>query len=342
MNKKSNDAKKHVIDFSIIIPFQTVNPYLKETLGHIAKLEHSCFEVILLPDADFPAEDIDAYDYSLQIISTGSVSPAIKRDMGAAASHGKYLAFIDDDAYPATDWLTQASPHFGDHEIAAVGGPQITPEEDGFWQKVSGAMFISPLNGKAVCRYWPCRKRFFVDDWPSVNLIVKKGDFMSVGGFDSGYWPGEDTKFCLDLIEKQGKKIIYEPDSRVFHHRRAGFTRHMKQVGNYGLHRGHFARRFPKTSLKPAYFIPSCFFLFICAGWSTFYLNLFLTRSYIFFWLLYLLALTVSTIGIYARLKDFKIALATVPYLVSTHFWYGWRFLKGFLFIKDLKSRLGR
>jgi cellulose synthase/poly-beta-1,6-N-acetylglucosamine synthase-like glycosyltransferase len=329
-------------EFSIIIPFQTITPYLRETLDHIAKLKGPDFEVILLPDALFSTKGLGRYDYPLRTIPTGSVSPAIKRDNGAKVSQGKYLAFIDDDAYPSPDWLTRVLPHFNDENITAVGGPQITPEQDGFWQKVSGAMFLSPLNGKAVYRYWPAQKCFFVDDWPSVNLIVRKEDFIAVGGFDSGYWPGEDTKLCLDLIEKQNKKIMYEPEAKVFHHRRAGFFKHIKQVGNYGLHRGYFAKRFPATSFKLSYMLPSCFFLFVCLGWTSFFVGSLLTNIYFFFWLLYLLALSISTMNIYTKLMVFKIAVATIPYLAGTHFWYGYRFLKGFFFVKDLKSRLGR
>jgi len=295
-----------------------------------------------LPDALFSKEELGSYDYPLRIIPTGAVSPAIKRDRGAEVSNGNYLAFIDDDAYPAPDWLTKVLPHFKIDNIVAVGGPQITPEQDGFWQKVSGAMFLSPLNGKAVCRYWPAKECFFVDDWPSVNLIVRKEDFIAVGGFDSSYWPGEDTKLCLDLVEKQGKKIMYEPEAKVFHHRRAGFLKHMKQVGNYGLHRGYFAKRFPTTSLKMSYMLPSFFFLFVCLGWLFLFSGDFFVFSYQVGWFIYGIAMLLSFCGVFLKLKDISIALATVPYIVGTHFWYGFRFLQGFLCVRDLKSKLGR
>ena len=337
-----------MIEFSIIIPFQTVTPYLFETLSHISKLTGPDFEVILLPDALPPDDSLPANipgsekNYSLKIIPTGAVSPAVKRDKGAEASCGRYLAFIDDDAYPDAGWLSEVLPHFSDKSIAGVGGPQITPEQDGFWQKVSGAMFLSPLNGQSVCRYYPCRKSFFVDDWPSVNLIIRKKDFMAVGGFDSDYWPGEDTKLCLDIIEKQNKKIIYEPNAKVFHHRRAGFFKHMKQVGNYGLHRGYFAKRFPATSFRLSYMLPSCFFLFACLGWLLLFAGGFSAFLYKCGWVIYFSAILFSIYGIFIKLKDISIALASAPYIIGTHFWYGFRFLQGFVFVKDLKSKLGR
>ncbi|MCF8070510.1 MAG: glycosyltransferase [Desulfobacterales bacterium] len=333
---------KQNIQFSIIIPFQKASGYLAESLFHISKLRGITFEVILLPDDDLTDDKVSEYDFQIKIAPTGSVSPAIKRDMGSEVSEGNFLAFIDDDAYPTPDWLKNAIVAFSLEDVVAVCGPQITPQDDGFWQKVSGAMFLSPLNGKSVCRYWPCGDRFYVDDWPSVNLIVKKEAFERVGGFDSAYWPGEDTKLCLDLTKKLKKKILYVPELKVYHHRRAGFIRHLKQIGNYGMHRGFFAKKFPETSLRLSYFIPSFFFLFVILGWVMLLGPFLAAYGYIFLWLVYMIALCFSTVQIYRKIKDISVAVATIPYLVSTHFWYGWRFIKGFIFVFNLKSKLGR
>ena len=197
------------------------------SVGYIDKLNYKNIEVILLPDfsvsKEFAENNFKDTNLECHIIPTGAVSPAIKRDMGAEKCSGDILAFIDDDAYPAKDWLDKVMPHFNSrfkiqHSklICAVGGPQITPSSDSFWQKVSGAMFLSFLNGKAADRYYSGEKSYEVDDWPSVNLAIKKEFFLEVGGFDNSYWPGEDTKLCYDLI-KTGKKIIYEPNAIVFH-----------------------------------------------------------------------------------------------------------------------------
>lgn len=329
-------------EVSVIIPFQAPSDYLRQTLTHLGTLRGPSFEVILLPDGPMEDELSEALGLDVHILPTGPVSPAIKRDEGAAVATGRVLAFIDDDAYPAGDWLEKAVVHFEDETIGAVAGPQVTPPDDGFWQKVSGAIFVSPLNGSAAWRYWPGDRRFFVDDWPSVNLLVRAEDFHAVNGFDNEYWPGEDTKLCLDIVRERGKRILYEPEAVVYHHRRSGFVRHMRQVGNYGLHRGFFAKRYPETSRRLSYFMPMAFFLFVVVGWVALFLGSVFSGLYTLGWALYALAIAFSTLGIFARLRDARVALATVPYVVGTHFWYGWRFLKGFLFVRDLKSTLGR
>jgi hypothetical protein len=52
-------------------------------------------------------------------------------------------------------------------------------------------------------------------------------------------------------------KILYAPEVLVYHHRRPLFRPHLRQVRSYALHRGYFAKRFPETSLRLSYFLPT-------------------------------------------------------------------------------------
>ena len=92
------------------------------------------------------------------------------------------------------------------------------------------------------------------DDLPS---WFKASVFKKTGGFDESFLTGEDTKVCMDIVYRQGKKLVYAPDVVVYHHRRPLFKPHLKQVRTYSRHRGLFARIFPKTSRRLTYFIPS-------------------------------------------------------------------------------------
>lgn len=320
---------------SILIPCKEINNYIRESISYILKLNFQDFEILLLPD-----EEQQENFSKTKIIPTGPVGPAQKRDLAISFAQGEILAFLDDDAYPRVDWLKNALIHFLDQQIAAVGGPAITPETDSFAQKISGAAFLSKFSGGNPERYWPVGKIRNIDDWPSVNLIVRKSDFLSVGGFDSKYWPGEDTQLCLNLIKKLNKKIIYDPSVLVYHHRRPGLLNHLKQIGGYGLHRGFFAKKMPETSFRLKYFIPSVFFIFAVLGWILLFLPFLFKMAYIIVWLAYLLALVISAADIYSKMKDFKVALAAIPYIFLTHIYYGLRFILGFIFIKNLDSQL--
>ena len=320
---------------SIIIPVKEINDYIKESISKILELDYFDFEILIFPDF----ESLQAFPKT-KIIPTGQVGPSQKRNMALQYATGEILAFLDDDAYPDKNWLARAVLYFESSEASAVGGPAITPESDSFWQKVSGAVFLSKISGGNPERYWPIGDIKEVDDWPSVNLLVRKSDFAAVGGFNSDFWPGEDTKLCFDLTKKLGKKIIYDPSVLVYHHRRAGLKKHLKQVGGYGLHRGFFAKKYPENSRKLKYFIPSLFFIFAAFGWLMIFLPLFFNWLYLGLWLVYGLALLVAFFDINKKIKSVQISLAALPCVLLTHLTYGYKFLQGFIFTKNFKSKL--
>ena len=320
---------------SIIIPVKKINDYIRESILYILNLDYDNFEILILPDV----KNKESFQKT-EIIPTGEIGPAQKRNLALKYAKGEILAFLDDDAYPRKDWLKQGVKHFENPDVAAVGGPAITPESDSFWQKVSGAVFLSRLSGGNPERYWPVGKTRQIDDWPSVNLLVRKSDFLAVGGFNCEFWPGEDTKLILDFIKKLNKKIIYDPNVLVFHHRRAGLKKHLKQIGNYGIHRGFFAKKYPETSFKLKYFIPAGFFIFVILGWILLFFPYPFKLTYFSIWLLYAFVLMSSVFDIYLKIKVLKISLATIPYIFLTHLYYGWRFIKGYIFTKDLRSQL--
>jgi GT2 family glycosyltransferase len=246
------------------------------------------------------------------------------------------LAFLDDDAYPSPEWLKVAEKTFAKKNMAALGGPGMVPPDASKKEVVSGIFYETFIGGGGLAyRYRPVQEGFYVKDYPSVNLIINKIVFLEIGGFDNAFWPGEDTKLCLDLIQA-GHDIWYEPTLLVYHHRRPTFRGHFKQVGGYGLHRGHFAKIFPQTSALPLYFAPSAFLL---GNIILFYLGFANT----FFWQIWgvLLAvyLLLAIIDIMTKTRDLWIAAMTLLVLVGSHLVYGWRFIQGY-FTSQLVSKL--
>ena len=250
------------LSVSIIIPVKAINDYILEALPHLLSLDYADFEILIFPDElpDYELPKIFS-DTRIRMIASGKTGPAEKRDMALEYAKGSIFAFIDDDAYPRSDWLKNAVARFSDDTIGAVGGPAVTPDNDSILQKASGRVFESYLCSGAYVRRYKPQKQTLDDDLPSVNLLVRRDVFEKVGGFDSSFYPGEDTKLCLDITKKLGKKIIYDPEVFVYHHRRKLFKRHLKQVSNYAKHRGYFMKKLPATSLRIPYLLP-LFFMF--------------------------------------------------------------------------------
>ncbi len=316
---------------SVIIPVKKVNDHIRRSVAAILAGDYKNFEIIVIIDE--PTQEKLAKTKFI-VCPAG---PAEKRDAGARKAGGELLAFLDDDAYPAPDWLNSALVHFQNPQISAVGGPGVTPPDVSWKEVASGWVSASPIgSGGFSYRFLPETARF-VDDYPSMNLLVRKADFLAVGGFDSHYWPGEDTKLCLDLVYKLHKKIIYEPRTLVYHHRRLLWLPHLKQNGNFGIHRGFFARVLPQTSARLVYFMPSALVISVIIWIVGILLKLDqLVKLVLLVQFSYLVTLILNSLWIWRRSRSLFQALVSIPAIFITHLWYGIRFGQGFLFTRKL------
>lgn len=307
---------------SIIIAVAVPGAYIEECIEHCLQLDYPDFEIIVLPD-----ESWEAPVPNIRVTPTGRVRPAEKRDRGVEEANGEVVAIIDDDAYPHHDWLSKAVRHFDDPTVAAVGGPGFTPPGDTLKQHISGWIYESPMvSGCFTFRYKPGRMRD-VDDYPTSSLIIRKSDFLTAGGFETGYWPGEDTILCLKLTHEFGKRIVYDPDVRVHHHRRQIFGPHLRQIKSYALHRGFFVKKFPRTSLRVSYFVPSIFTLFCFFGWLTVWLEKGLFMMWVAVMLVYAALVMLFSLRTVNPLGVLGVFVGTF----FTHIVYGLWFIAGLL-----------
>ena len=241
--------------FSIVIPLHRPTPAFKASLAACAALDHDDFEVVVVSDRPAALPD----DPRIRGVVTGRTddsSPAEKRDAALPHVSGEAIAYLDDDAEPAPGWLRVAEAALADPSVAALGGPGVTPPGGGWRRRVGGAIYESALgSGPLRYRFTP-RPARVVDDYPAYNLIVRTDAVCRAGGWASTFYGGEDTRFCRALAEA-GAPVHYLPELVVYHHRRPVFRPHMRQVGNVGRHRGHFARAHPDTSRRLVYFLPA-------------------------------------------------------------------------------------
>ena len=310
---------------SIIIPCKDVDGYTRECIEYCRRLDYPNFEIILLPD--YSTEAIDG----VIIIATEPVPPGVKRNIGIKNSSGEFCAFIDNDAYPRSDWLTNAVKCFENPEVGGVGGPGLTPNEDCSMQKAGGYVLSSFMVGSLSSRY-KTKGCFESDDIHSCNFIARKAVVEEAGGWNEKYWPGEDTLMCL-AIKKMGKKLVESSDVVVYHHRRSLFKSHLKQVSRFGEHRGFFVKKFPENSAKLTYFFPSLLvFSFIVGVVLSLFFSLF---AYIVL-LCVAVYLISSLIAAALQVRGMKLLFSVWLGIIVTHIIYGSFFLFG-LIKRDLK-----
>ena len=134
---------------SIIVIAKDVSEYLAECIESCLALDYPEFEIIFLPDKEARLNYKD-----VSVIPTGETGPAMKRNMGVKEAKGEIVAFIDDDVYPAKNWLKNVVQNFIDPKVVAVGGPAVTPDGDDVMQKASGLVYSSKLvSGEYIYRY---------------------------------------------------------------------------------------------------------------------------------------------------------------------------------------------
>ena len=184
-----------------------------------------------------------------------------------------------------------------------------------------------------------------VDDYPSCNLLVRADVLRAIHGYRTDFWPGEDTLLCEDIVYGQGKRLVYDPWSIVYHHRRRLFGPHLRQLGRYAFHRGYFVKKSPKTSFKLSYFIPSLFVLGLIAGGAA----LGATATLHGTWVDVLRWTYFGVTGFYAAVTlvssfAFNPAMWLVTWLgvVASHIWYGIRFVFGLCAAKAPCEYIGR
>ena len=323
IKSKSNKWRKGLV--SIVIPVRKIGEYVMDHIPKILNMNYKKIEIIIVSEADekvnFP---------KTKIIKVGRVNPATKRNEGVKAASGEIIAFIDDDAYPVKDWLDHAVKYFDNPDVCGVAGPQLVPKGSTFFQRVSGYIY-SLGAGKQKYVYTPTKVQY-IDDYPTCNLIIRRENFESVGGFNTIFWGGEDTKLCYDLTQKLGKKIVYDPKVVVYHHRRKNVKDHLRQVLMWSMYRGYFSRRYPETSFRLVYFIPSIFLSWLVFGGvlSLFYPTF--KEAYFTVLVIYLL----YCLGVSIKTKSIRHFLPVFLLLIVTHITYGLGVVRGIFMKKSL------
>jgi cellulose synthase/poly-beta-1,6-N-acetylglucosamine synthase-like glycosyltransferase len=310
---------------SIVMTAPELDPLFDRFYERCLDLNYSNFDIKVV--TDMPVAD-ERSDGRLSFITGGPVGAAAKKNIAARQSEdAEIIAFIEQDAIPDIDWLKNAAPYFEDETVAAVCGPAIAPDEGSRRQRAGGLVFSSfMVSGTTNYRYTRHAMRE-VDDYPSFNFLVRRSDFLDAGGYPEALAVGEDTVLCLRLTRDLEKRILYVPNVLLYQHSDRLFMPHLRNVYSYARTRGQFVRKFPETSRRVQYFIPSALVVFLALG---------LALSFASRWILYAYLSAVGLYGVIAAFASVKTLdvftnLLILPGIVATNLTYGFGFLKGLL-----------
>jgi len=192
----SNRPQSNQLRVSVIIP-----AYNEE--GNIARclnsLNHQdCYninlEIIVVDNASNDKTAAVAQSLGAKVLFKKNGTIAALRNHGAESSTGDYLAFLDADCIPPSNWLSRAISELLHDDRLVLGYRLSIPSDSNWVAKCWDLVFV---------------KRYFTADvdWiPSANMIMHRQTFLHVAGFDETLQTNEDYDLCFRLKAK-GYKI---------------------------------------------------------------------------------------------------------------------------------------
>ena len=144
------------------------------------------------------------------------------RNTGVAAARGEVVAFLDDDAMAAPDWLEHLLRPYDDPGVVGVGGRVVAE-----WEGGKPAWFPPEFNWVVGCSYVGQPTVSSVVRNPiGANMSFRRAALLAVGGFSAdvgrvGTRPlgCEETELSIRVARRDPTaSIVLEPRAVVRHH----------------------------------------------------------------------------------------------------------------------------
>lgn len=222
---------------SVVVCTHNGEATLDECLAHLGTLTYPDYEVIVVNDGSNDACATIARSHGVTLIETEHRGLGHARNKGIETAKGKIVAFLDDDAYPDSDWLHYVAALLRANGHAGVGGPNIPPEDDGFVAECVAAAPGGPIHVLISDRE--------AEHVPGCNMAFRKDVLEEVGNFDERFEvAGDDVDLCWRL-QKAGRTLGFSAGAVVMHRRRDSIRRYLRQQYGYGKAEALLERKWP-------------------------------------------------------------------------------------------------
>jgi GT2 family glycosyltransferase len=211
---------------SVVVCTYNGGQTLDQCLRSLSALNYPNYEVIVVDDGsqDNTGTILSRFP-GIRAIRQANHGLSHSRNVGLHAATGTIVAYTDSDCYADTDWLTHLVDQLRRTSAAAVGGPNLTPE-DGWLAACVGASPGQPTHILESDQE--------AEHIPGCNMAYRRDDLLAIGGFDEQFRKaGDDVDVCWRL-QHAGRWITFAPGAFVWHHRRQTPRTYLKQQAGYG------------------------------------------------------------------------------------------------------------
>ena len=301
---------------SIIMIQEKINNYTIESINYILNQSYQNFEIILLIDNYTDTTNNIFNNKKVILKKVDTIPHTLKMRIGAEASNGDIIAFLENATYPEVNWLENALRAIASSNVNALGGTSIPSVDDNFLKSISGLIYSSKLMfGKMALMYTPYKVQY-VSDFSDFNLFMTRELYFKAS---------ETSKLNYNSLSyniiKNGEKILYSPEVLVHRHSPSLFFDHFKEIKKYAIDRGRLKRH--------NFFdiMPSLLIIYLISVIPIFTFNLLIEIKYTYLTPLcfYAFSLILSSLTPLSPLKGIMKAFC----IFFSHITYGIFFLKG-------------
>jgi cellulose synthase/poly-beta-1,6-N-acetylglucosamine synthase-like glycosyltransferase len=263
--RESRRAGGVASDVSVVVATYDVARWaeLGECLEALAAQRLPPREVIVVVDHNAELLEMvrGSFDWVDAVESAGRRGLAGARNSGSSAATGAIIAFIDDDAAPAEDWLEHLLEGFRDEDVVGVGGA-LVPR----WPGRPPAWMPREFYWVIGCSYTGLPDALAEVRNPiGANMAVRADVLRSVGGFREGDDHDQpralrsrgvvraagnipdDTDLAIRVSRARPRATwLYQPAAVVHHHvtdERTTFGYFLRRSFEEGGGKAHLARR---------------------------------------------------------------------------------------------------
>jgi O-antigen biosynthesis protein len=210
-------------DVSIVVVTYQGEEFVEKALRALLDNTEPCYELLLIDNGstDGTTTLLQQVDNATIVLNERNDGFGAANNQGASRARGRYLVFLNQDAFVHQAWLPPLLKRIESDERVGAVGPMLL-NIDGSLQCAGAMVFRS---GETACYGEgdnPDRPEYGlvrdVDYLAGACLLVRREAFNEVGGFNPAYGLAyfEDADLCLALANR-GYRSVYEPCSRVTH-----------------------------------------------------------------------------------------------------------------------------
>jgi GT2 family glycosyltransferase len=209
---------------SVILVNWNGGEVLPRCLDSLAAQTFQDFEVILVDNGstDGSVEAAEARWPDIRIFRQGqNTGFAAANNLGARHARGQWLALLNNDAFPAPDWLPTLLGAAADHPQFTFFASRVLMADDP--TRIDGTGDACHVSGIV----WNRQHRLpasLADAQPQevfspqgAAAFIRRDVFLEVGGFDETYFSYHEDVDLGFRLRLQGHRCLYVPDALVYH-----------------------------------------------------------------------------------------------------------------------------